>query len=274
MNRHIARGTEARVVAACGLFALAVSFHAGQARAETVSETITVDSAKPNPTTAHTRLLAGGVYTFTVSGTFAYGLGGQADAECTTLPPDSTWTRARFAAIDPNQDDLDLYVNDHNVDWQPVTADPQRRRASTGDAGAARRGVRATRRLLLGRVVAPDRAPGSGRRHRRDRRALGGRGHGPDPHRGRRHRPTRCARVVVAPAVRPAPLTTAQATAPQPRSSDDVFKSCQNGSLLPMPVGAPTLTLSRPTLLLPTHTCGPGSVTSGIEVAGLVYVPL
>src|SRR5438094_3974433 len=126
MNRHIASGTEARVVAACGLFALAVSFHAGQAHAETVSETITVDSANPNPTTAHTHLLAGGVYTFTVSGTFAYGLGGQADAECTTLPPDSTWTRARFAAIDPNQDDLDLYVNDHNVDWQPATADPQR----------------------------------------------------------------------------------------------------------------------------------------------------
>src|SRR5438876_8433776 len=90
MNRHIARGTEARVVAACGLFALAVTFHAGPAHAQTVNETITVDSANPNPTVAHTRLVAGGVYTFSVSGAFAYSVGGQADAECTTLPPAST----------------------------------------------------------------------------------------------------------------------------------------------------------------------------------------
>src|SRR5207302_3354733 len=75
-------------------------------------------------------LTAGTSYLFTVSGTYRY-FGdnpnfhdAQADAECTNLPPDTTFQRNRWAAADPQGDYADLYVAGNNVDWQAHSPDP------------------------------------------------------------------------------------------------------------------------------------------------------
>lgn len=98
-----------------------------------VIDTVTVDSSSTEPV-ASTTLTAGETYTVTVEGTFAYGHpirgqeSGVADAECSTLPPDPTYQRARYVLLDPSEDFLDLYLGQNGnlepAEWEATNPDP------------------------------------------------------------------------------------------------------------------------------------------------------
>lgn len=63
--------------------------------------------------------LGAGPYKLEASGTYVYGGGSWADAECSTFFIDSTWQRYRLGGPVPS-DPLDLSVNDGPVEWMPV----------------------------------------------------------------------------------------------------------------------------------------------------------
>lgn len=94
------------------------------ASAAPYQETVFVDSRNANPVTTTAVLQAGTPYSVTVSGTYNIGFDNStADAECATLPPDSTYQSKRFVAFDPAGDIGDLYVAGAAVDWKPTKAD-------------------------------------------------------------------------------------------------------------------------------------------------------
>lgn len=108
------------------LLALASSLLAApEARSSSALETLRVDSSDPDGTTSTVELQAGQTYRLTAKGTYGYGFrNGRADAECSTLPPDTTWQSKRYLLLDPDEDLLDLYVDDEEVDWRPTRSDP------------------------------------------------------------------------------------------------------------------------------------------------------
>src|SRR5687767_2822036 len=94
------------------------------ANAAGYAETIFVDSRNPNPVQTVGTLQAGTPYTVTASGTYNLGFGNSVgDAECSTLPPDSTFQSQRYIALDPAGDVGDLYVAGANVAWTPSRPD-------------------------------------------------------------------------------------------------------------------------------------------------------
>lgn len=94
-------------------------------------ETVVISASNPNGNTSATALTSGETYRFTVTGSYKYGINtgagahSRADAECSNLPPDTSYQRQRYILLtqDPNKDLLDLYVNGNNVEWQPTTPD-------------------------------------------------------------------------------------------------------------------------------------------------------
>lgn len=103
--------------AAAGPVAVAASQPSTAPYRETV--VVNASTAAGSPTVA--ALVRGITYRITVTGTYGYGLdNGRADAECSNLPPDHSYTPHRFAALEPTEDLLDLYVNGIAVDWQPT----------------------------------------------------------------------------------------------------------------------------------------------------------
>lgn len=104
-----------------------------QAARAQVIDTLTVDSSS-SASVASTPLTAGETYTITVEGTYAYGhpiqgqKSGVADAECSNLPPDPTFQRARYVLLDPTEDLLDLYLGQNGnlgpAEWQATKPGP------------------------------------------------------------------------------------------------------------------------------------------------------
>lgn len=118
------RPDRARVrVAALGLlFALFAPYHSLEVEAATIAgelETLVLPSRAEDGVVSETILEPDEMYIFVVSGTFSYGfLGGKADAECSNVDNDPTWQRERYRLLDPDNDLLDVYVNDQPVDWR------------------------------------------------------------------------------------------------------------------------------------------------------------
>src|SRR4051794_32398948 len=116
MNR-----TLSRALAFCGAAGVAASVLVGVTVTPSVAapldETLTVSPRVPTGATSVNSLTPGSKYVVTVTGTFTYGKvlsnepQGSADAECTTLPPDTNYQRSRFLLLEPQGDVLDLYVN-------------------------------------------------------------------------------------------------------------------------------------------------------------------
>lgn len=87
--------------------------------------TVLVAANDPDGETSAFSLDAGTEYLIEVSGSYTYGFqGGTADAECSNLPPDTTYERNRYVLLDPDGDLLDLQVDGRSVEWLPVEPDP------------------------------------------------------------------------------------------------------------------------------------------------------
>lgn len=79
-------------------------------------ETLLLDSSDPDGVVGSLDFIWGRKYTFYVSGNFTYdGRGNKADAECSTTHEDPILRQDRYDTAT-----LDVILNGHMVDWQPV----------------------------------------------------------------------------------------------------------------------------------------------------------
>jgi len=120
-----------RMVALCALSGLATSYGIlvpNSAGATAVDETVSVPASSIGGVTTTASLDPSKTYLLTVTGTYVYNAtsptgNAVADAECSTLPPDTVFQRGRYLLLDPTGDALDLYVNGAAVEWEPATPD-------------------------------------------------------------------------------------------------------------------------------------------------------
>ena len=119
-----------RAVAVTAIIAAGTTTMIGQAGAisrvevSDYDETVIVDAHQSGGAVTAGYLVAGTTYTLTVTGVYEYGRGSsEADAECSNLDPDDTYQPQRYAALEPSEDLLDLYVDGRNVEWQPTKTD-------------------------------------------------------------------------------------------------------------------------------------------------------
>jgi hypothetical protein len=86
-----------------------------------IRETVTVDSRNRDGASSALPLQAGKSYVVEASGTYSYGGGQQADAECSLTSSDPTWRADRTFPGITDDDMLDVLVNGQGVDWTPTT---------------------------------------------------------------------------------------------------------------------------------------------------------